>query len=122
MTLRILSHLLEEAFTKNSIFCAVLYFIKKFQLSSYQKFQFKSPALVDLQSVSPISPKRYIYNYRESCHDKIIASVTLHVTKLHFFSEKLFIFFIFIHLFVFLIIAIYKKCSNYNLYYNECFS
>ena len=45
--------------------------------------QFKSPALMDLQSVSPIFPERYIYNYRDSCHDKIIASVTLHVTKLH---------------------------------------
>ena len=80
MTLRILSHLLEDPLTKNSIFCAVLYFIKKYlQL----KIEFKSPALVDLQSVSPISPKRYIYNYRESYHDKIIASVTLHVTTLH---------------------------------------
>ena len=47
------------------------------------KIEFKSPALVDLQSVSPISPKRYIYNYRESYHEKIIASVTLHATMLH---------------------------------------
>ena len=47
------------------------------------KIEFKSPALVDLQSVSPISPKRYIYNYRENYHEKIIASVTLHVTMLH---------------------------------------
>ena len=51
--------------------------------TSSEKIQFKSPALVDLQSMSPSSPKRYIYNYRENCHDKIIASVTLHVTKLH---------------------------------------
>ena len=30
MTLRIWLHLLEEALTKNSIFCAVLYLIKKY--------------------------------------------------------------------------------------------
>ena len=79
MTLQILSHLLEEAFTKTPFF-VVLYFIKKYLK---WKIKFKSPALVDLQSLSPSSPKHYIYNYRENCHDKIIASVTLHVTKLH---------------------------------------
>ena len=67
-------------FNEKLHFYTVLYFIKKYlQL----KIKFKSPALADLQSVSPISPKRYIYNYRESCHDKIIASVILHVTTLH---------------------------------------
>ena len=28
-------------------------------------------------------PKRYIYNYHESCHDKIVVSVTLLATKFH---------------------------------------
>ena len=80
MTLRVLSHLLEDPFTKNLVFLCSFIFYQKVPLV---KNEFKSPALVDLQSVSPISPKRYIYNYRESYHDKIIASVTLHVTVLH---------------------------------------
>ena len=31
-------------------------------------------------------------------------------------------FFYLFYLFIFLIIVIYIKCSNHNLYYNECFS
>ena len=45
--------------------------------------KFKSLALVDLKSVSPIFLKRYIYNYHESYHYTVIASVTLQVTKFH---------------------------------------
>ena len=62
-------------FTKGS-FNQKLHFLCSVILSkSSSSENLKSLALVDLKSVSPISPKSYIYNCHERYHDKVIAQL-----------------------------------------------